>query len=210
MSIDRPSCSGGTSPKETSDGIVKSEQLLAFSRQQPQPLRVAELNPVVEGIVKTLNRLIGEDIELIFVPGKDLGKIRLDPVQIEQILMNLAANSRDAMPQGGKLTIQTSEVKLDEEYVEHKKAIIPLGRYAVLTVSDNGGGIPADHVAHVFEPFYTTKPSGRHRPGLGDGVRHCQTESWIRLGLQRTRDGNKLQNLFALRARAGKRDGSRT
>ncbi len=80
-----------------------TRQLLAFSRKQPQALRVAELNPVISGIVKTLPRLIGEDIELIFVPGEGLGRVRLDPVQIEQILMNLAANSRDAMPQGGTM-----------------------------------------------------------------------------------------------------------
>jgi PAS domain S-box-containing protein len=143
-----------------------TRQLLAFSRQQPQALRVAEFNPVVSTILKTLNRLIGEDIELIFLPGKDLGRIRLDPVQIEQILMNLAANSRDAMPQGGRLTIQTSNVQLDEQYAAHKKAVIPTGHYAVLTVTDTGSGIPPDHVAHVFEPFYTTKPSGKGT-GLG-------------------------------------------
>src|SRR6202166_1215564 len=143
-----------------------TRQLLAFSRQQPQALRVAELNPVVGGIVKTLHRLVREDIELTFIPGNGLGRIRLDPVQIEQILLNLAANSRDAMPQGGRLTIQTSNVQLDEQYAEHKKAIIPLGHYAVLTVTDTGGGIPADHLAHVFEPFYTTKPSGKGT-GLG-------------------------------------------
>ena len=143
-----------------------TRQLLAFSRQQPQALRVAELNPVVDAIVKTLHRLIGEDIELIFIPGDALGRIRLDPVQIEQILMNLAANSRDAMLQGGQLTIQTSDVQLDEQYIDRKKAIIPVGRYAVLTVTDTGTGIPADHVSHIFEPFYTTKPSGQGT-GLG-------------------------------------------
>jgi two-component system, cell cycle sensor histidine kinase and response regulator CckA len=143
-----------------------TRQLLAFSRQQPQALRVAELNPVIEKIGKTLHRLIGEDIELLFVPGKNLGRIRLDPVQIEQILMNLASNSRDAMPQGGRLTIETSNVQLDEQYAEHKKAFIPIGHYAVLTVTDTGTGIHADHLAHVFEPFYTTKPSGMGT-GLG-------------------------------------------
>src|SRR4029077_12172455 len=143
-----------------------TRQLLAFSRQQPQALRVAELNPVGGGIVKTLHRLIGEDIEMIFVPGTGLGRIRLDPVQIEQILMNLAANSRDAMLQGGRLRIETSDVRLDEEYVDRKKAIIPVGRYAVLTVTDTGTGIPSDHLSHVFEPFYTTKPSGKGT-GLG-------------------------------------------
>ena len=143
-----------------------TRQLLAFGRKQPQALRVAELNPVVGTILKTLRRLIGEDIELVFIPGEGLGRVRLDPVQIEQILMNLAANSRDAMPQGGRFTIETSNVELDQAYIDRKRAIIPIGRYAVITVSDNGNGIPADHLSHVFEPFYTTKPSGKGT-GLG-------------------------------------------
>jgi two-component system cell cycle sensor histidine kinase/response regulator CckA len=143
-----------------------TRQLLAFSRKQPQALRVADLNPVVSGIVKTLRRLIGEDIELVFIPGQALGRIRLDPVQIEQILMNLAANARDAMPQGGQCTIETCNVQVDEQYVDRKRAVIPTGRYAVLSLTDTGDGIPADHLSHVFEPFYTTKPSGKGT-GLG-------------------------------------------
>jgi two-component system, cell cycle sensor histidine kinase and response regulator CckA len=143
-----------------------TRQLLAFSRKQPQALRVAELNPVVSEILKTLHRLIGEDIQLSFAPGEGLGRVRLDPVQIEQILMNLAANSRDAMPQGGRFTIETCNVQLDEQYVDRKSAIIPTGRYAVLTMTDTGTGIHADHLSHVFEPFYTTKPSGKGT-GLG-------------------------------------------
>jgi two-component system cell cycle sensor histidine kinase/response regulator CckA len=143
-----------------------TRQLLAFSRQQPQALRVAELNPVVGGIVKTLHRLIGEDIELAFIPGDGVGRVRVDPVQMEQILMNLAANSRDAMPQGGRCTIETCNVQLDEHYADRKRAVIPTGRYAVLTVTDTGTGIPANDLSHVFEPFYTTKPSGKGT-GLG-------------------------------------------
>jgi PAS domain S-box-containing protein len=143
-----------------------TRQLLAFSRKQPQALRVAEINPMVNGIVKTLHRLIGEDIELTFVPGEGLGRVRLDPVQIEQILMNLAANARDAMPQGGHCTIATLNVYLDEEYADRKRAVIPAGRYVVLTVSDTGTGIPEDQLSLVFEPFYTTKPSGKGT-GLG-------------------------------------------
>ncbi|MGA6980761.1 MAG: response regulator [Candidatus Sulfotelmatobacter sp.] len=143
-----------------------TRQLLAFSRNQPQALRVAELNPIVEGIVKTLHRLIGEDIELIFIPGKDLGRIRLDPAQIDQILMNLAANARDAMPEGGKCTIETSSVYLDEDYVSRKKSVIPTGRYVALAMTDTGSGISPDHLPHIFDPFYTTKPLGQGT-GLG-------------------------------------------
>lgn len=143
-----------------------TRQLLGFSRTQPQALRVAELNPVAGEIVKGLHHLIGEDIELTFIPGQGLGRVRLDPVQIEQILMNLAANSRDAMPQGGRCTVETSNVLLDEQYADRKQAAIPPGRYAVLTVTDTGAGIPDDQLAHVFEPFYTTKSSGKGT-GLG-------------------------------------------
>ena len=143
-----------------------TRQLLAFSRKQPQALRIVELNQVIAEITKTLSRLIGEDIRLTFKPGDNLGRVRVDPVQIEQILMNLAANSRDAMPQGGYLKIETSAVRLDDEYVHRKRAIIPIGKYVLVTVSDNGAGIPADHLPHIFEPFYTTKPSGKGT-GLG-------------------------------------------
>jgi two-component system, cell cycle sensor histidine kinase and response regulator CckA len=143
-----------------------TRQLLAFSRKQPQALRVVELNRVVMGIAKTLPRLIGEDIELVFRPGEKLGRVRVDPVQIEQILMNLAANARDAMPQGGRLLIETCDVMLDEEYIHRKQAVIPVGHYALITVSDNGAGIRPEQLPHIFEPFYTTKPLGEGT-GLG-------------------------------------------
>lgn len=143
-----------------------TRQLLAFSRKQVQALRVVDLNPVVADIARTLHRLIGEDIELNFVPGEGLGHVRVDPVQVEQILMNLAANARDAMPQGGRLTIETSAVKLADSYIQQKSALIPPGHYVMMTVSDNGVGIPPDHLPHIFEPFYTTKPSGKGT-GLG-------------------------------------------
>jgi PAS domain S-box-containing protein len=143
-----------------------TRQLLAFSRKQPQALRVVELNPVILEITKTLSRLIGEDITLTFIPGDGLGRVRVDPVQVEQILMNLAANARDAMPQGGSIKIETSDVHLEDSYVDRKHAIIPTGHYALVTVSDDGQGIPPDHLPHIFEPFYTTKPLGKGT-GLG-------------------------------------------
>ncbi len=143
-----------------------TRQLLAFSRKQPQALRVVELNQVIAGVAKALQRLIGEDIELRFTPGEGLSRVRVDPVQIEQILMNLAANARDAMPQGGHLHIETSSVFLDEQYVHSKPATMATGYYSVITVSDDGAGISPKNLPHIFEPFYTTKPAGEGT-GLG-------------------------------------------
>jgi len=145
---------------------VLTRQLLAFSRKQPQALRVVEINSVIARIATTLPRLIGEDIQFSFTPGEGVGRVRVDPVQVEQILMNLASNARDAMPQGGHLRIETSDVVLDDEYIQRKCAMIPKGHYALITVSDDGRGIAAEHLPHIFEPFYTTKPLGEGT-GLG-------------------------------------------
>ncbi len=143
-----------------------TRQLLAFSRKQPRALRVADLNQVIAGIANTLPRLIGEDIEFTFTPGAGLGRVRVDPLQVEQILMNLAANARDAMPQGGSLRIESSDVRLERDYIHCHQATIPPGRYALFSVSDDGSGIPPEHMPHIFEPFYTTKPAGKGT-GLG-------------------------------------------
>ncbi len=142
-----------------------TRQLLAFGRKQMQSLRVLDLNTVVEEITRMLPRLIGEDIQLMFVPGKDLVKVKADPGQIEQVVMNLATNARDAMPRGGKLTIETANVCLDQSYVQ-RHVIVPAGEYVLLAVSDSGDGIPAEHLSHIFEPFYTTKEAGKGT-GLG-------------------------------------------
>jgi PAS domain S-box-containing protein len=142
-----------------------TRQLLAFGRKQMQSLRVLDLNTVVGEIVRMLPRLIGEDIQLVFAPGQNLVKVKADPAQIEQVVMNLATNARDAMPRGGKLTIETSNVSLDQAYVQ-KHVIVPAGEYVLLAVSDSGDGIPAEHLSHIFEPFYTTKEAGKGT-GLG-------------------------------------------
>jgi PAS domain S-box-containing protein len=142
-----------------------TRQLLAFGRKQLQALQVVDVNSVVGETCKMLPRLIGEDIELVFAPGRDLWRVKADPAQVNQVLMNLAANARDAMPQGGKITIETANVAVDEAYVQ-KRSIVPLGHYVVLSVSDSGHGIAPEHLAHIFEPFYTTKSAGKGT-GLG-------------------------------------------
>jgi len=142
-----------------------TRQLLAFGRKQMQTLQLLDLNHVLKEISRMLPRLIGEDIQLIVVPGRELGSVRADPMQIEQIVMNLAANARDAMPRGGKLTIETARVRLDETYVQ-KHSMVPAGDYVMLTVTDTGQGIAAQHLPHIFEPFYTTKTEGQGT-GLG-------------------------------------------
>ncbi|MGH9504687.1 MAG: response regulator [Terriglobales bacterium] len=142
-----------------------TRQLLAFGRKQMQTLQLLDLNLIIEDISKMLPRLIGEDIDLVLVPGKRLGKVKADRVQIEQILMNLVANARDAMPEGGRLVIETASVRLDDAYVQGH-SIVPPGQYVLLTVSDSGLGIAPQHLPHIFEPFYTTKDESKGT-GLG-------------------------------------------
>jgi PAS domain S-box-containing protein len=142
-----------------------TRQLLAFGRKQAQSLQVLDLNAVLRDISRMLPRLIGEDIVLTISPDAELEKVKLDPVQLEQVVMNLAANARDAMPQGGKLTIATRNVELDNAYVQ-ARSMVPAGRYVLLEVTDSGQGIDAGHLPHIFEPFYTTKASGKGT-GLG-------------------------------------------
>lgn len=144
-------------------GITR--QLLAFSRKQVLSPRVINLNDVVLNLDSLLRRLIGEDIEVFTAPASDLGSVKADPGQIEQVIMNLALNSRDAMPQGGKLTLETSNAVLDDSYARQHQPVQP-GRYVMLAVSDTGVGMDADTVTRIFEPFYTTKEVGKGT-GLG-------------------------------------------
>jgi signal transduction histidine kinase/ActR/RegA family two-component response regulator len=142
-----------------------TRQLLAFSRQQVMQLEPVDLNAVVSGLEGMLRRLIGEDIALTLALRSSLDRVSADPRQIEQVLMNLAVNARDAMPDGGKLTIETAHVELDDEYAATHPGIKP-GRHVLLAVSDSGAGIDAETQARVFEPFFTTKPLGKGT-GLG-------------------------------------------
>jgi len=144
--------------------VTLTRQLLAFSRKQVLEPRVLDLNAVVPETAKMLERLIGEHIELVFRPAPDLGRVRVDPGQIEQVLMNLVVNARDAMPEGGRLTIETANVELGEDYVRGHVGAQP-GAHVMLAVSDTGTGMDAATRARVFEPFFTTKA-----PGKGTGL----------------------------------------
>jgi signal transduction histidine kinase/ActR/RegA family two-component response regulator len=142
-----------------------TRQLLAFSRRQVLQPRVVDLNKLVGSLSTMLQRLLGEDVDLRLVLPADLGRVNADPGQIEQVLMNLAVNSRDAMAKGGILTIETGNVLLDEKYTERHIGLKP-GPYVLLGVSDNGCGMDEATKARLFEPFFTTKGAGRGT-GLG-------------------------------------------
>jgi PAS domain S-box-containing protein len=142
-----------------------TQQLLAFSRKQVLQPKLVDLAAVVHGTEKILRRLIGEDVELHTVAGAGLGVVRADPGQIEQVILNLAVNARDAMPDGGRLVLETANVTLDEAFVR-QHAGARAGRYVVLSVSDTGAGMTPEVQAHLFEPFFTTKGVGKGT-GLG-------------------------------------------
>jgi len=151
--------------KAADRAVSMTRQLLAFSRMQVLQPRVLDLNAVVAEIGKMLPRLIGEDVEYTFIPDSKLASIKADPGQIEQVIMNLAVNSRDAMPNGGRLTVRTSNAILDEAEASRRHPITP-GPYVLLTVSDSGVGMTEETKAHIFEPFFTTKELGKGT-GLG-------------------------------------------
>ncbi|HME13091.1 MAG TPA: PAS domain S-box protein [Candidatus Acidoferrum sp.] len=140
-------------------------QLLAFSRRQVLQPKAIDVNSIVVGLDKLLRRLMDENIEMHTICAENLGTVKADPAQIEQVVMNLVVNARDAMPHGGRLTVETANVTLDEGYAgEHVP--VKAGKYVMLAVSDTGMGMDAEAQTHIFEPFYTTKGSGRGT-GLG-------------------------------------------
>ena len=153
---------------ERAAGLTR--QLLVFSRKQTVQPVVLDLNDTVKDLDKMLLRLIDENIEMTIVSGNQSGRVRADSGYVGQVLMNLVVNARDAMPNGGKLTIATNNITLDESYTQAHKGVVP-GDY-VLGVSDTGTGITDEVKAHLFEPFFTTKPKGK---GTGLGLATCQT-----------------------------------
>lgn len=148
---------------ERAAGLTR--QLLAFSRKQSLSLKVLNLNTIMAEIEKMLVRLIGEHIDLQTFPHESLGQIKADPGQVEQVILNLAVNARDAMPDGGKLTLETANVDLDASFSQQRYGL-RAGRWVMLAVTDTGCGMDAETLSHIFEPFFTTKEEGRGT-GLG-------------------------------------------
>jgi two-component system cell cycle sensor histidine kinase/response regulator CckA len=140
-------------------------QLLAFSRRQVLQPKIIDLNAIVLGLDKLLGRLMGEHIEMVTRCAGNVGHVKADPAQVEQVIMNLVVNARDAMPKGGRLTVETFNVDLDSTYARDHVSVKP-GPYVMLAVTDTGIGMNPETVAHIFEPFYTTKESGQGT-GLG-------------------------------------------
>ncbi len=142
-----------------------TRQLLAFSRRQLLEMKVLDLNSILKDLEKMLRRVIGEDIELVMLLSGNSGRVRVDRGQIEQVLLNLAVNARDAMPSGGKLIIETAKVELDEAYARNHVSVKP-GPYLMLSITDTGIGMSPDVMKQIFEPFFTTKERGKGT-GLG-------------------------------------------
>ena len=177
--------------------VTLIKRLLAFSRQQPLSPAPVNVNQLMQGLSDFLRRALGEQVELEVVGGGGLWLVEVDPAELESALLNLAVNARDAMPTGGKLTIEASNCFLDEDYCRDKADIQP-GQYVMISVSDTGSGMTRDVIARAFEPFFTTKPAGQGTGlGLESGLRLRQAIGRPHQHLQRDRRGHDDQALSA-------------
>ncbi len=156
-----------------------------------------DLNAVLQEVDRMLPRLIGEDVQLSILQGAQPRPVKADPGQMEQVIMNLCVNARDAMPRGGRLTIETGNAKIDIENGPQASALAAPGYYVVLTVTDTGSGMDAQTQSRIFEPFFTTKEKGKGT-GLGprDRVRHREAERRIHHSGERTRKGTRFDVYF--------------
>jgi CheY-like chemotaxis protein len=155
--------------KASERAAALTAQLLTFARKQVIPPQIVNVNALILDIGKMLERIIGGNIELVLLPMPDVKQVRIDPGQLGQVLVNLVVNARDAMPAGGKVTIETSSVTVDQEYADQHGELTP-GTYALLAVTDTGTGISEEALPHLFEPFFTTKNPGK---GTGMGLATC-------------------------------------
>ncbi len=192
--------------KSVQRGATLTRQLLAFSRQQVLQPQVIDINAHFKGFEGLLRRVIGEDIELSVInPNADL-RLRADPDQLEQVIMNLVVNARDAMVTGGKLVIETAELRVDEEYCRGNPDAKP-GEYVMIAISDTGCGMDRETLARVFEPFFTTKEQGKGTGlGLATVLRDREAKRRARDRLQRAWPWHDVQDSHAAlpgRGRAG-------
>ena len=181
-----------------------TRQLLAFTRRQLVERKTLNLNDRVTDIVELMKRVIGEDINLVVTLDPSLGLIKADPGQIEQVVMNLVVNARDAMPHGGRLELETTEVSIVHSDPFWPDPLTP-GPYMTLVVRDTGCGMDADTLAHMFEPFFTDEGTRKgNRPGSLYRVRHCQAERWHGGNKKRTGKRHELHDLPAACRPAGR------
>ena len=155
--------------KAAERGATLTRQLLALSHRRANELKVIDLSQLIADVSSMLRRVMGEDVELVVLPGPELWLIKVDPGQMEQVVMNMAVNARDALPNGGKLTVKTANVTIDQDYA-WSGVEVPPGEYVMLTVKDTGIGMTEEVKAKIFEPFFTTKEEGK---GTGLGLATC-------------------------------------